>query len=141
MKKYVCDLCGYEYDPEVGVIYNGKVVFHNNEFQDFDREEITFEEMYSDISEREEEIEEKTEMYKFYEKNQKTMHYYFFCARETDSWKKEDFDYIDDEKNRVLVKPNGFMLYKGGKDLRVGYTGAHVHLHIPIDYNIKSANK
>lgn len=122
-----------KYDPQVGVIYNGKVVFYNNEFTDFHRGEETFEEMYKDDEEDKEDV-----CYKFHEKNPKSTWYYFYCTNKTDSLKKEDIDYISSEKNRVLVKPNGFTLHKDGQDYQIGYTGAHVHLYIPIDDNIKS---
>lgn len=107
------------YDKDIGVIYNDNVVFTCEEISPFIKETQMSDESGDESEESEENVNSK-----FAKNNPIYDWYYFYCAPE---FNEKDAKYVN---NRILIRPNGFILHKDGKKYKIGYTGAHVHLYI-----------
>jgi hypothetical protein len=126
-----CDNNGYiyllcKYDPTRGIIYNDHLIFNNNEFIKYLKEDN----VNSDYNPEDVSADEHNDSDTFYMLHKVSTWYYFFCTPSLDNWTQKDMDYISPTENRVLVKPQGFLLYKNDKPYKIGYEGAHVHLYI-----------
>jgi len=131
-----CDNWGFismecEYDSDIGVMYNDHVVFANDEFMAFYQGDKRFDEMTEFVSDDDYECV-IDDHYRFHESNPVVRWYYFFCTQSIHGWTQKDFDDISPDMNLVFVKPDGFMLHKDGIDHKIGYTGAHVHVYVPV---------
>ena len=129
------DIGGYmylecQYNPDIGVFFDEKLVFKNDEILQFYKKDKYYEEEYKIAHHK------IHPYYRFLENSINGVKWYeIHCVDSIKAWEKPIFP-----ANMLLEKKDGFILYKGGKECT--YTGYHIFdIEIRKEIYIKKAKQ